>query len=64
MAWVLGFRFGSRVLSHIVWKTGVMLHSQYEKWMNGPLLEVNAENVEGRYGGRDGERRDLDSGLD
>ena len=23
-----------------------MFHSQYEKWMNGPLLEVNAEDVE------------------
>ena len=29
-----------------LWKTGVMFHSQYEKWMNGPLLEVNAEDVE------------------
>ena len=24
----------------------MMFHSQYEKWMNGPLLEVNAEDVE------------------
>ena len=23
-----------------------MFHSQYETWMNGPLLEVNAEDVE------------------
>ena len=28
------------------WKTGVMFHSQYEKLLNGPLLEVNAEDVE------------------
>ena len=24
----------------------MMFQSQYEKWMNGPLLEVNAEDVE------------------
>ena len=29
-----------------LWKTGEMFHSQYERWMNGPLLEVNAEDVE------------------
>ena len=52
LAWVLGFRFRSRVLSHIVWKTGVMFHSQYEKWMNGPLLEVNAEDVEEEVWGK------------
>ena len=23
-----------------------MFHSHYERWMNGPLLEVNAEDVE------------------
>ena len=23
-----------------------MFHSQYEKWLNGPLLEVNAKDVE------------------
>ena len=25
-----------------------MFHSQYEMWMNGPLLEVNAEDVRKR----------------
>ncbi|XP_055958183.1 dynein axonemal heavy chain 3 [Patella vulgata] len=29
-----------------LWSTAVTFHDQYEKWMNGPLLEVNAEVVE------------------
>ncbi|ESO88893.1 hypothetical protein LOTGIDRAFT_125424 [Lottia gigantea] len=29
-----------------LWSTAVTFHDQYEKWMNGPLLEVIAEEVE------------------
>ena len=29
-----------------LWSTAVHFHSQYDKWMNGPLLNVNAETVE------------------
>lgn len=29
-----------------LWSTAVHFHAQYDKWMNGPLLNVNAETVE------------------
>ncbi|KAL4226016.1 hypothetical protein ACF0H5_014003 [Mactra antiquata] len=29
-----------------LWSTAVNFHQQYDKWMNGPLLNVNAEIVE------------------
>lgn len=29
-----------------LWTTAVHFHVQYDKWMNGPLLNVNAEVVE------------------
>ena len=29
-----------------LWSTAVTFHQAYDKWMNGPLLEVNAEDVE------------------
>ncbi|PVD24893.1 hypothetical protein C0Q70_15383 [Pomacea canaliculata] len=29
-----------------LWSTAVKFHQQHDKWMNGPLLEVNAEHVE------------------
>ena len=29
-----------------LWQTAVQFHQQYDKWMNGPLLEVDAEQVE------------------
>ncbi|XP_038073730.1 dynein heavy chain 3, axonemal-like isoform X4 [Patiria miniata] len=29
-----------------LWQTAVQFHQQYDKWMNGPLLEVDAELVE------------------
>ena len=29
-----------------LWSTAVKFHQQHDKWMNGPLLEVNAEFVE------------------
>ncbi|XP_053376707.1 dynein axonemal heavy chain 3-like [Mercenaria mercenaria] len=29
-----------------LWTTAVHFHAQYDKWMNGPLLNVNAEVVE------------------
>ncbi|XP_076448252.1 dynein axonemal heavy chain 3-like [Babylonia areolata] len=29
-----------------LWTTAVTFHQQHDKWMNGPLLEVNAEFVE------------------
>jgi dynein heavy chain len=29
-----------------LWNAAVQFHRQHEKWMNGPLLEVNAEEVE------------------
>lgn len=29
-----------------LWSTAVHFHSQYDKWMNGPVLNVNAEVVE------------------
>lgn len=29
-----------------LWSAAVKFHTCHEKWMNGPLLEVNAEEVE------------------
>lgn len=29
-----------------LWTAAVKFRDYYEKWMNGPLLEVNAEEVE------------------
>lgn len=29
-----------------LWSTAVTFHQAHDKWMNGPLLEVNAEDVE------------------
>ncbi|KAK7495478.1 hypothetical protein BaRGS_00013176, partial [Batillaria attramentaria] len=29
-----------------LWSTAVKFHQQHDKWMNGPLLDVNAEHVE------------------
>ena len=29
-----------------LWYAAVKFHAYYEKWMNGPLLKVNAEEVE------------------
>lgn len=29
-----------------LWVAAVKFHRQYDKWMNGPILEVNAEVVE------------------
>ena len=29
-----------------LWTAGVKFHRYYDKWMNGPLLEVNSEEVE------------------
>lgn len=29
-----------------LWSTAVTFHQVHDKWMNGPLLEVNAEDVE------------------
>lgn len=29
-----------------LWNTAVKFYAYYEKWMNGPLLEVNADEVE------------------
>lgn len=29
-----------------LWTTAVTFHQHYDKWMNGPLLNVNAEVVE------------------
>ena len=34
-----------------LWQGAVKFHRYYEKWMNGPLLEVNAEEVEEEVGG-------------
>ena len=28
-----------------LWQAAVNFHSEYEKWMNSPFLEVNAEEV-------------------
>ena len=28
-----------------LWTAAVKFHAYYEKWMNGPLLQVNAEEV-------------------
>ena len=33
-----------------LWQGAVKFHRYYEKWMNGPLLEVNAEEVEEEVG--------------
>ena len=33
-----------------LWKTAVTFHSYHDKWMNGPLIEVNAEEVEEEVG--------------
>lgn len=33
-----------------LWSTAVKFHQQHDKWMNGPLLEVNAEHVEEEVG--------------
>jgi len=29
-----------------LWSNAVYFHQQHEKWMSGPLLQVNAEEVE------------------
>lgn len=29
-----------------LWSNAVHFHQQYDKWMSGPLLQVNAEEVE------------------
>ena len=29
-----------------LWSVAVQFHHQYDKWMNGPLLDVDAEKVE------------------
>ncbi len=29
-----------------LWHAAVKFHQMYDKWMNGPLLDVNAEEVE------------------
>ena len=29
-----------------LWVAAVKFHAYYDKWMNGPLLQVNAEKVE------------------
>ncbi len=29
-----------------LWTTAVKFHGEHDKWMNGPILEVNAEVVE------------------
>ena len=29
-----------------LWNTAMKFYTYYEKWMNGPLLEVNADEVE------------------
>lgn len=29
-----------------LWRAAVKFHKEYDKWMNGPVLEVNAEVVE------------------
>ena len=34
-----------------LWQGAVKFHRYYDKWMNGPLLEVNAEEVEEEVSG-------------
>ena len=33
-----------------LWHTAVTFHTEHDKWMNGPILEVNAEVVEEEVG--------------
>jgi len=33
-----------------LWSNAVHFHQQHEKWMSGPLLQVNAEEVEEEVG--------------
>ena len=33
-----------------LWHAAVKFHQMYDKWMNGPLLDVNAEEVEEEVG--------------
>lgn len=33
-----------------LWNNAVYFHQQHEKWMSGPLLQVNAEEVEEEVG--------------
>ena len=35
-----------------LWHAAVKFHQMYDKWMNGPLLDVNAEEVEEEVGAR------------
>ena len=40
-----------------LWQGAVKFHRYYDKWVNGPLLEVNAEEVEEEVRGRGFESR-------
>mgnify|MGYP001791763406 CR=1 FL=1 len=46
-----------------LWTNAVHFHNQYEKWMSGPLLLVNAEEVEEEVIDLTHHRLDLDIDL-